>query len=179
MRGVRNGSGRHHFQGVVAELCCVRTIGCKDYWEWGFVEARLDRDGDPMDDDARPADPGRRVRRNVRGATIRYPSPPPVRADIPVAVRIITEFATNQGATGARRRCCVALLHPGYLLALPLPPGCTEFDRDNVEPRTLRYLFRRHLASLLGWRIRRNEGEPHGFTEAVNSVLRDHVFPDQ
>ncbi|KAG0557481.1 hypothetical protein KC19_11G134100 [Ceratodon purpureus] len=64
-----------------------------------------------------------------------------------------------------------------HLLLLPLPKGV----HWPVAPlsRNFRFLFRRQVAHLLGWKERRVEGDSSSFSSAVNLGLRQVWWPDE
>lgn len=72
---------------------------------------------------------------------------------------------------------CLLLLDDSYLLSLPLPPRVVLPAVPG--PRNLRFLFRRQIASLLGWTERRDEGDHHGFSDSINTFVRDIWWPDE
>lgn len=72
---------------------------------------------------------------------------------------------------------CMLLLEESYLLSLPLPPRIILLAVPSA--RNFRFLFRRHVASLLRWTERREEGEYHGFTDSVNKFVREIWWPDE
>ena len=108
-----------------------------------------------------------------------WPTPPATPHPFPNAERIILEWGQRQGASGQKLELLGALLRKQYLVELPLPPGFKGFSTSEaLEPRQLRYLFRRHCARLLGWRRRISEGDPDGFSEELNRAIREEVYGD-
>ena len=108
-----------------------------------------------------------------------WPSPPSTPPPFANAHRILLDWGHEHGLRGHKLLTLCALLRRDYLLQLPLPRGCKGFENlEVVEPRQLRYLFRRQCATLLGWRQRISEGDPNGFSEDVNRIIREEVYRD-
>ena len=122
--------------------------------------------------------PARHVLRRSSHAG-QWPPPPSTPHPFPNAERIVLEWGHRQGASVHKLDILAALLRRSYLLDLSLPRGFKGFTTsEELEPRQLRYLFRRHSARLLGWRRRFEEGDPRGFSEEVNQAIRSEVYPD-
>lgn len=83
---------------------------------------------------------------------------------------------SDQKATPNTVNACLLLLQESHLLSLPLPPRVVLPAVPG--PRNFRFLFRRQVASLLGWSDRREEGEIHGFSDAINTFVREIWWPD-
>jgi hypothetical protein len=101
-----------------------------------------------------------------------WPNPPPspnIHANV---AGILLPWARSQGVEGRRLAIVEGLLDREYLLSLPLPPHAEGFEAGGVaKGRKLRYLFRRHLAAVLNWRERREEGQEGGIPDDVNGFL--------
>lgn len=103
------------------------------------------------------------------------PSPPP---ELVAAAEVIREWALEeQHCTPEQCKVILGCLSPAFLCSLPPPPFANRWPR-HPRPHNFRFLFRRQVALVLGWRERREEGDKEGFSDAVNSVLRDDVWPD-
>lgn len=68
-------------------------------------------------------------------------------------------------------------LEEAHLLSLPLPKG-VHWPAAPLS-RNFRFLFRRQVAHLLGWKDKRVEGDPSSFSFAVNLGLRQVWWPDE
>jgi hypothetical protein len=89
-----------------------------------------------------------------------------------VAVQIIS-WCTVAGIPLSKLPWLLGLLDRLYLISLPLPPGAQVYeDVHALEGPQFRFLFRRHVASLLGWTYRRSEGSFDGFPDSINDALR-------
>ena len=155
------GVGRRRIAGDVHAIC----------GGWRFVGNAM---GDVTDSTVRA---GRRPLRS--NACMHWPRPPSTPSPFPNAERILVEWGQTQGVWGYKLEVLRGLLHKDYLLRLPLPRGCKGFENlQGLEPRQLRYLFRRQCAVVLGWRQRIAEGDPHGFSDGLNRTLREEVFCD-
>ena len=60
---------------------------------------------------------------------------------------------------------------------LPLPPR-THRKVGTPDFKWGRFLFRRHIQHTLKWTARREEGDPSGFGEWLNSLIREKLFPE-
>lgn len=117
---------------------------------------------------------GRKARRSVDS----WSNPPGAPPQHIVVAQELDVWLRGLGLEGRRVDIVVGLLDRGYLLSIPLPVGAKGFDDlGAVGGNQLRYLFRRHVATLLGWTFRRSEGTPDGFPAAVDNALRTTVYP--
>ena len=113
------------------------------------------------------------------GRPMQWPTIPSTPPPFPDAHRILLEWGHQQGARGHKLEVLCALLRSEYLVRLPLPRGCKGCgNRESLEPRQLRYLFRRQAAKVLGWRNRIEEGAANGFSAPLNRAIREEVYPD-
>lgn len=84
---------------------------------------------------------------------------------------------SSQNQTETVVQQCISLLEDENLLSLPLPSGVVLPTVPGA--RNFRFLFRRQVASLLNWKERRAEGDAQGFTDKLNSFIRDVWWPDE
>jgi hypothetical protein len=71
----------------------------------------------------------------------------------------------------------LALLDFQTFVEFPLPPR--TWRRAGVTDTTwYRYLWPRHVQHILYWREHKEEGDPTGFSEEVNWLLRSVLYPD-
>ena len=63
------------------------------------------------------------------------------------------------------------------MCSLPRPPR-TRRKEGVSDLQWHRFLFRRHVQRILGWKERLAEGDPAGFSDAVNFLLRIKFFLD-
>jgi hypothetical protein len=101
------------------------------------------------------------------------PSPPPLHEPITV----LSEWCTEQKASHSQTRRILALLSLEHMLSLPLPPR-TARSAEVADCHWHRFLFRRHLQSILRWTTRRAEGASDGFSGKLNWLIRSVLFPD-
>lgn len=119
---------------------------------------------------------GRQLR--VRTSIAMWPQPPPCDEQHYEFRNRLCDWAEGLGCDQHRLRLLEGLLDRGYILSLPLPNGATGFDNpDSVTGNQLRYLFRRHSATILGWNERRREGARDGFPAFINEALRTSLYP--
>lgn len=90
----------------------------------------------------------------------------------------IYSWAESLGASPAKCGRVVGLLNVRWLCFLPLPSNTFRVAGIS-EARWHRYLFQRHVKDILNWRERLNEGNPEGFSDRVNWLLRHKVFPER
>lgn len=119
---------------------------------------------------------------NVNGrrrlTTESWPNPPTTSSTDPHATQMLLEFGNKRGVVGRNLCILLGLLERDYLLSLPVPEGALGFeDLGVVTNRQLRWVFRKHLATLLGWTYRREEGDPDGIPAELNGILRSRVYP--
>lgn len=60
---------------------------------------------------------------------------------------------------------------------LPLPPR-TQRKSGTPDWKWGRFLFRRHIQHVLKWTARREEGDPSGFGDWLNILIRERLFPE-
>lgn len=109
-----------------------------------------------------------------------WPTPPQAPLHLVAANTILIQWARSRGARGRQLELLSGLLDRDYLLSLPLPPEAVGFDDHNrIENQQLRYLFRRHVATILGWTKRRVEGARYGFSISINRALREDIYLDR
>jgi hypothetical protein len=94
-----------------------------------------------------------------------------------VEVEDLYSWAASLGASPTKYERIVALLNVRWLCSLPLPRNTFRVAGIS-EARWHRYLFRRHVKDILSWRERLAEGNPEGFSDRVNWLLRYKVFPE-
>lgn len=68
----------------------------------------------------------------------------------------------------------LAFLDEDYLRSVALPVGAFFASR----PSACRHWFRVFTAWVLGWKCRKDEGDPGGFPTELNFHLRNYVWPD-
>lgn len=90
------------------------------------------------------------VRRSKQSADSRRNPPEAPPQHIAVA-RELDVWLREQGLEGRRVDIALGLLDREYLLSIPLPLGAKGFhDLGTLGGNQLRYLFKRHVATLLG-----------------------------
>jgi hypothetical protein len=105
------------------------------------------------------------------------PAPPLQHA---VVASELVDFLRAQGVGEKVVRIATGLLDTAYLTSLRPPSGTEEFqDPGALRGNQLRYIFRRHLATLLLWGERHPEGVLDGFPDSLNDALRGTVYPDK
>ena len=70
----------------------------------------------------------------------------------------------------------IHLLDEEYLVLLLLLKGVAW--PQSPKPCNYRFFFQRHVACLLGWQVRRNEGEQGSFSMAVNEFICNAWWPN-
>lgn len=75
---------------------------------------------------------------------------------------------------GANNEQIALVLNEDYLCSIPLPAGLFF----SAAPSGYRHWFRVFTAWVLGWRSRKNEGDPPGLLPELNHHLRHIVWPD-
>lgn len=103
--------------------------------------------------------------------------PPPASAGLKVEAELLYSWARSRGASHLTASRIVGLLSVRWLCAFPTPPR-THRGRGKTEAQWHRYLFRRHCGKLLGWTERLDEGNPEGFSDEVNRLIRERFYPD-
>lgn len=98
-------------------------------------------------------------------------------ADLQEEAQLLQIWATDRGATRRQALCILALLNVDWLCSIPLPPR-TYRKAGSPEYLWLRYLFRRQVQHILKWTTRREEDDPTGFGLAVNTLIRERLFPE-
>jgi hypothetical protein len=83
----------------------------------------------------------------------------------------------TQRASLTRTTRILALLNFHTFIALPLPPR-TRRRLGATNAQWHRFLWRRHVGHILQWQERREEGDPHGFSDDINRLLRMVLFPN-
>ena len=90
---------------------------------------------------------------------------------------ILYKWARERGATTGQCDRIVGLLSVEWMCSLPRPPRTRR--KEGVSDQVWhRFLFRRHVQRILGWKERLAEGDPAGFSNAVNELLRTKFYPD-
>jgi hypothetical protein len=92
------------------------------------------------------------------------------------AVQIASHLKIKHRARNWQIEYLLGMLNESYIVKLPRlkRDRSTLFDRS---PQQLRWLWLSWASKLLGWKLPRPEGHPHGFSAAIHSALRDKVFP--
>jgi hypothetical protein len=106
-----------------------------------------------------------------------WPAPPHPPLHLASVALVLHNWAVERSATGFQLRHILECLSKDYLLCLPLRPGM-RVDSCQPEAGILRYLFRRQVATVLRWTQRRAEGRCNGFSDALNTVIRNDVYPN-
>jgi hypothetical protein len=87
-------------------------------------------------------------------------------------------WAESLGASTTKCRRIVGLLNVRWMCSLPLPRNTYKVAGIS-EAHWQRFLFRRHVKDILYWTIRLKEGDPVGFSERVNWLIRNKFFPER
>jgi hypothetical protein len=104
------------------------------------------------------------------------PPQPPIE-HAAVAEELVT-FIRSHGAQERSVHIACGLLDKTYLCSLALPRGARGSEQVGAaRGNELQYLFRRHIATLLGWDDRHPEGAANGFPDSLNHALRENVYP--
>jgi hypothetical protein len=91
-------------------------------------------------------------------------------------VTLLRAWCAGRRASFSQERRIVALLDVNHLERLPLPPRTIR--RPGVPDwQWWRFLFRRHIQSILFWKGWRPEGSEEGFSDDVNWLIRVVLFP--
>jgi hypothetical protein len=92
------------------------------------------------------------------------------------AVQIASHLKIKHRARNWQIEYLLGMLNESYIVKLPRlkRDRSTLFDRSLQQ---LRWLWLSWASKLLGWKLPRPEGHPHGFSAAIHSALRDKVFP--
>lgn len=164
--------------------CSSNCGGVRDYhcceWEVGLGSLRL-RGRGSMDLSRKVTWQGMSGRGRNGGRRVlldNWPTPPAPPLQYAAASAILHRWSRRMQHSPRQIQILQGLLDQDYLLALPLPLGASGFeDHNQVTNRRLRYLWRRHAATILGWTVRREEGDNDGFPAALNRALWTIVFP--
>jgi hypothetical protein len=70
----------------------------------------------------------------------------------------------------------LAMLNESYIVKLPRLKR-DKSDVTNRSPERLRWLWYSWSTKILGWKTRRCEGHPNGFSPKVYTALRENIFP--
>jgi hypothetical protein len=118
-----------------------------------------------------------RTIRPCGSADMDWTRPPRAPTGLEDESRILYNWAADRGATSGQCDRIVGLLSVQWMCSLPRPPR-TRRKEGVSDPHWHRFLFRRHVQRILGWKERLPEGDLAGFSDAVNLLLRTKFFPD-
>jgi hypothetical protein len=153
--------------------CVKQTFDYLEEWRRLRMQAHGGGRHGRLDEDGGRHGPTRRLQRRK----LSWPSPPQHNSAFPAAEQALQIWARRRQLPPTEVQFLLGLLDREYLLALPLPSG-VQREEGPVTGHILRYLFRRQAAHLLDWGERRLEGSTLGFSEEINSQLRQNVYPD-
>ena len=71
----------------------------------------------------------------------------------------------------------MGLLFVEWMCDLPCPPR-TRRKEGVSDSHWRRFLCRKHVQRILGWKERLAEGDPAGFSDAVNLLIRTKFYPE-
>lgn len=100
-------------------------------------------------------------------------SPPPAPPGLQEEAQILQQWASEKQSARI-----VGLLTTAWMCELALPPRTRRLAGVS-EAHWLRILFCRHFQQILGWKERLSEGNPAGFSDKVNWLIRHNFFPEQ
>jgi hypothetical protein len=106
-----------------------------------------------------------------------WTSPPGAPIGLEEEGRILYNWAADRGATRGQCDRIVGLLSVEWMCDLPRPPR-TRRKEGVSDSHWHRFLFRRHVQRILGWKERLPEGDPAGFSDAVNLLIRTKFYPE-
>lgn len=90
---------------------------------------------------------------------------------------MLYNWAKDRGASQPQCDRIVGLLTVDWMCNLPLPPR-TRRSVGVTDTHWHRFLFRRHVQHILGWTQRLPEGDPAGFSDVVNLLIRTRFYPE-
>ena len=120
---------------------------------------------------------GGRTIRPCGSADMDWTLPPRAPSGLEDESVILYNWAMDRGATRGQCDRIVGLLSVQWMCSMPRPPR-TRRKEGVCDSQWHRFLFRRHVQRILGWKERLAEGDPAGFSDAVNFLLRTKFFPD-
>lgn len=103
--------------------------------------------------------------------------PPRAPASLQKEADVLQNWAIDRGATTKQCNRIVGLLSVEWMCRLPLPPR-THRSKGVTNTHWHRFLFRRHIQHILGWKHRLSEGDPAGFSTEVNLLIRTKFYPE-
>ena len=90
---------------------------------------------------------------------------------------LLHTWAIERGATKSQAARIQTFLDLDVLHSVPPPPRTHR--KPGIEDYCWgRFLIRRHIQHVLKWTARREEGDPEGFGERLNGLIRDILFPE-
>lgn len=115
---------------------------------------------------------------NAGQALDKWPDPPKTLTGDGHAIAILQQFGESRGVRGQDLSILLTLLQRQYLLCIFVPQGAEGFTNfAAVTNRQHRWVFRKHLATIVRWTYCQEEGDSKGILANFNDVLRRPIYP--